>query len=136
MHSGENLNMAKKRKPLVDEILKVHEKMRDMLLKSDISETRIKRPIDKMNKKDYNNIRKLRTWINRIHDNEFAALMKVWGLLPESKWKWYLDMEIYDLEEQRLLREAKRKLDEAWGHKPKRKKGAKRRTRKKTNSAS
>lgn len=128
--------MSKKRKQLVDEILQVHGKMCPMLLKSDISETRIKRPIDKMEKKDYNTVRKLRTWINRIHDNEFEKVMEVWKLLPEDKWKWYLDMEIYDLEEQRLLREAKRELDEAWGHKPKRKKGAKRRARKKTNSAS
>ena len=128
--------MSKKRKQLVDEILQVHGKMCPMLLKSDISETRIKRPIDKMEKKDYNTVRKLRTWINRIHNNEFAKVMEVWKLLPEDKWKWYRNMEIYDLEEQRLLREAKHELDEAWGHKPKRKKGAKRRARKKTNSAS
>ncbi len=128
--------MSKKRKPLVEEILKVHESMH-LLEFAGISDARIKRPIDKMDKKTYDDIRKLRTWICRIRDNEYGALIKIHKLHTQEKWNWFAEMEIYDLEEQRLLREAKKVLDEAWGHKPKRKKkSAKGRSRKKTNSAS
>ena len=136
MKLGDYQNMAKKRKQLVEEIMQAHESMYIMLLRANISDTRVKRPIDKMDKKNFNDIRKLRTWICKIHVNEYEDVVKVWNLLPEEKWNTYLNMEIYDMEEQRLLREANRKLDAAWGHKPKRKKGAKRHIRKETNSVS
>ncbi len=128
--------MAKKRKQLVNEIITTHDAMRVVLVRAGISETRIKRPVDKMEKKEFNDVRKLRTWLNNIFQNEYAQALKIWKLLPEEHWKRYIEMEVYDMAEQCLLREANRKLDAAWGHKPKRKKGAKRRSRKKTNSVS
>lgn len=120
--------MAKKRKELVKIIQDLHNIVSPMLERAKVSPTRMLRPIDKMEKKDYNDVRKLRTWLQRIHDGPYLKCKKIRDELPEETWKRYEEFGIYDMAEQINLRRAFEKLDEEWGHKPKiRKKGAKRR---------
>ena len=126
--------MAKKRKELVKIIQDLHNVISPMLERSKISPTRMLRPVDKMEKKEYNDVRKLRTWIQKIHDGPFTVCKRIYDELQPERWKRYEEFGIYDMAEQVNLRRALEKLDEAWAHKPKaRKKGAKRRISTKTN---
>lgn len=121
--------MAKKRKELVKDIQRLHETMTLMLIKAKISPTRMLRPVDKMEKKEYNDVRKLRTWLQRIYDGPYMKCRKVYDELSEDTWKRYEEFGIYDMAEQIALRKVLGELDEVWGNKPKvRKKGAKRRS--------
>lgn len=127
--------MAKKRKELVKIINDLHNILSPMLEKAKVSPTRMLRPVDKMEKKEYNDVRKLRTWLQQIHDGLYQKCKKIYDELTPEVWKRYEEFGIYDMAEQVNLRRALEKLDEAWGHKPKiRKKGAKRRSSAQANS--
>jgi hypothetical protein len=118
--------MGKKKADLVQEAKGFYAVMKEELPAAKISKDRINRVIgrlfdDKAEMK-MDEVRRTHKFLKSIHDGPFQRIKTVRAMIPPEVWANYAAMDLTDLREQVLLKEAQSALNKEWGNVRKRKK--------------
>lgn len=92
---------------MVEEIKKLHEEMRSLILESGVSESRY----DSILKKKGVEVLDI---LKRVKEKEYKEALEIKSLLPQEIWDRYIVMGMEDLREQVLLAERLKLLKKVW----------------------
>lgn len=130
--------MGKKKADFVNEAKEFYAAIKDELPPAKISKDRINRAIGRLYdttvEMKMEEVRRTHKFLKMIHDGTFQAVRKVREMVKPEVWEYYIAMDITDLREQVLLREAQRKMNGEWGNIKKRTKKKEKKNEVQTNN--
>ena len=95
-------------------VLDLHESMRKLTLEAGVSDRQYKSVVADIDVMGDAELRLLEVWLKSIREREYEDLKNTWALVPEEMWSRYELFNIKGLQEQALLRDARRALRDVW----------------------
>ena len=95
-------------------VLDLHESMRKLTLEAGVSDRQYKSVVADIDVMGDAELRLLEVWLRSIKEREYEDLKNTWALVPEEMWSRYELFNIKGLQEQALLRDARRALRDVW----------------------